>query len=84
MDQERALVVHPLFVHTLPKDAPRPPQQWESLPAAILHKVATVLSSAQDLTTFEVLSRSCWYVYSVGSCHQLLLPLQLTQHPQTR
>ncbi|DBA97148.1 hypothetical protein WJX77_010437 [Trebouxia sp. C0004] len=60
MEQERALVVHPLFVHTLPKHAPRPPQRWGSLPSAILHKLASALTTAQDLTTFEVLSRSCW------------------------
>ena len=60
MEQERALVVHPLFVHTLPKDVPRPPQRWDSLPSAILYKFASVMTTAQDLVTFEVLNRSCW------------------------
>ncbi|KAL3132972.1 hypothetical protein ABBQ38_15560 [Trebouxia sp. C0009 RCD-2024] len=60
MDQERAIVVHPLFFHTLPADTPLPPQQWDSFPAAILHRLASALTSAQDLVTFEVLNRSCW------------------------
>ena len=60
MPQELALVVHPLFLHTLPKELPKPPRQWDSLPGALLHKVAAALTSAQDLATFEVLNRSCW------------------------
>ena len=62
MPQELALIVHPLFKHTLPKQSPRPPRRWDSLPGALLHRVASALTTAQDLANFEVLNRSCWYV----------------------
>ena len=73
MGSERAIVVHPLFLHTLPKDTPRPPPQWDSLPAAILHKLASALTSAQELVTFEVLNRTCWYAFCSDSLADIVL-----------
>ena len=59
----RAVIVHPLYKHTLPKSAvARDTCTFQSLPLQVLHCVAANIQTAKDLVNYERVSRATWYV----------------------
>jgi hypothetical protein len=58
---DRAVIVHPLFKHTLPKlVVARDTCTFQSLPLQVLHCIAAKIQTAKDLINYERVSRATW------------------------
>lgn len=56
----KALVVHPLYTHTLPgKSAAYTRGSWEQLPLDVLSRICAYIDTAKDMCCFGQLNKSC-------------------------